>query len=322
MKHLPHYTKVMTLGAAYTENALVGPIVLQEKVDGSQFRFGLTEEGKFLVGSKNSVIGHPDEVKMFKKGVEYLFKIRKLIKKNFKKDTYFFAEYLQKPKHNVLKYSHVPLNNIVLFDVLEQGKWVSRIRLEEIATFLKIDIIPELYKGELNTARINKSSLKVSSPAVDRLKRILETTPSFLGNETIEGVVIKNYNQTVLLGGNVFPLFTKYVREVFKERHNLEWKIKKPKDSVQVYINSFKNEARWQKAIIHLQEKGQLEKQPQDIGKLIKVVQQDIIEEEAENIKTFLYNKFSKEILRKAVRGLPEWYKEQLLKNLKGTDNV
>lgn len=33
MKSVPGYTKVLTLGSAYTENALVGDVVVQEKVD-------------------------------------------------------------------------------------------------------------------------------------------------------------------------------------------------------------------------------------------------------------------------------------------------
>lgn len=45
MKLVPSYTKVLTLGASYTEEALTGHVVLQGKVDGSQFGFGLNEDG-------------------------------------------------------------------------------------------------------------------------------------------------------------------------------------------------------------------------------------------------------------------------------------
>lgn len=314
---IPSYTKVLTLGASYTENALVGDVVVQEKIDGSQFRFGLNRNRDILCGTKGTIIHHPDENKMFKKGSEYIFSIAPLLKKKFLPNTFFFAEYLEKPKHNVLKYERVPKNHIILFDVLLAGRWLNREQIEIIGDILNIDVIPELYRGEIERKRIEKKDGSVKSSAIDFLKRILETTQSCLGEEKIEGVVIKNYNQTILLGGHVFPLFTKYVREEYKERHNTEWKIKSPKGTLELYIKSFKNEARWQKALLHLKETGKLENQPKDIGALIKEVQQDIITEEGENIKKFLYNKFIKDIVRVAVRGLPEWYKNKLLENVK-----
>ena len=302
MKNLPHYTKIITLGSSYTENALVGEVTLQEKIDGSQFRWGLNEDKELIIGSKGTIIRHPDENKMFKEGVEYLLSIEDKLKNDYLADTYFFGEYLQKPKHNVLKYERIPKNHIVLFDVLMGGKWIrERKELEEIAKNLDIDIIPELYKGEMNKEKIKE----------------LLIIDSYLGNEKIEGIVIKNYNQTIMLGGNIFPLFTKYVREEFKERHCAEWKIKSPKGALQEFIESFKSEARWTKAIIHLKEKELLTNSPKDIGLLIKTVQNDIVEEEKDNIKKFLYNKFIKDILRVSTKGLPEYYKEKLLENVK-----
>ena len=46
----------------------------------------------------------------------------------------------------------------------------------------------------------------------------------------------------------------------------------------------------------------------------MKEVHIDIENEEAEEIKDFLYKHFIKEIKRKAAAGAPEWYKDQLLK--------
>ena len=300
MKGLPHYTKVITLGASYTENALVGEVILQEKVDGSQFRFGIDEDKKLFIGSRKTIIHHPDETPMFSKGVKYVLSIEDKLK-TFPPDSYFFAEYLQKPKHNTLTYERVPKNNIVLFDAMIAGGWVNRTRLEVIAKKLDIDIIPELYKGEVD---------------VEKIKELLKT-PSYLGNEIVEGIAIKNYKQTILLGGNIYPLFTKYVREEFKERHATEWKIKKPKDCLNNYMQGFKSDARWLKAFQYLRDKGELENSPRDIGKLIKRVQEDIIEEEQENIKKELYKFVINDIKRISIKGLPEWYKEKLLENLK-----
>jgi hypothetical protein len=288
MKSIPSYTKIITLGSRYTENALVGEVILQEKVDGSQFRFGVNEDGELIFGSKSVILNPDAPEKMFEKGVNYLLSIKDLILESIPRDTYLYAELLEKPKHNVLKYEKVPTNHLVLFDVVMQGAFLERNGLEKITKNLNIDLIPELYRGIVPTYRDKDGSLG----HIDFLKRIINTTQSYLGNELIEGVVIKNYKQTILLGGNIFPLFTKYVREQFKERHDAEWAIKNPKNNLLDYVEGFKSEARWQKAIQYLRDKGELEQSPRDIGKLIERVQQDIVEEEKENIKDFLYTKF------------------------------
>lgn len=303
MKVLPHYTKILTLGSLYTENALVGDVIIQEKIDGSQFRFGLNEDKELIIGSKSVIIHKENIQKMFKPAVEYILSIEDKIRGCIgnAREIYFFAEILTKPKHNILKYEKVPKNHIVLFDALWNGRWGSKEMLSNCAEMLDIDLIPELYRGKID---------------IEKIKELLDTQ-SYLGNEKIEGVVIKNYIQTILLGGNSFPLFTKYVREAYKERHNKEWKIKQPKNSIKDYVDGFKNENRWQKAIIHLKEKGLLTNSPKDIGMLIKTIQEDIKEEEKENIKKYLYHKFIGDILRTSVRQFPEWYKEKLLENLK-----
>jgi len=312
MKDIPHYTKILTLGSAYTENALIGNLILQEKVDGSQFRFGINEDKELLFASKGCKlipIEQDDELiniqKMFRPAIKYLLSIKDRFEM-FTPDTYFYGEILEKPKHNVLKYERIPKNHIVLFDCIYCGKYAYRELLMSIANRLEIDIIPELYTGECN---------------IDKIKELLNT-PSYLGNELIEGVVIKNYNQTIMLGGQVFPLFTKYVRETFKERHNIEWKVNNPKNSLIEYIKGFCSEARWQKAILHLKEKGLLIQSPKDIGILIKEIQNDILEEETQNIKDYLFDKFKEDILRNSIKGFPEWYKNKLLENLHDKENI
>ncbi len=294
--NFPKYPKVITLGNPRTENALTGEVIVQEKVDGSLFRFGINENKELIIGSKNVIIQNEEQYPLFKEGVEYILSIKDKILK-FSPNTFFYGEYLQKPKHNVLKYTKTPKNHIVLFDVLENSKYISREKLIEYAEILDLDVIPELYRGVCT---------------VEKIKELLNTD-SYLGNEKVEGVVIKNYNQWINLGGIVFPLFTKYVREQFKERHNVEWKIKSPKGELQTFVERFKTEARWEKALIHLKEKGELENSVRDIGKLIKEVQKDIKEEESEYIKNHLYKIFIKDILQTAIRGLPEWYKNKLL---------
>ena len=164
---------------------------------------------------------------------------------------------------------------------------------------LDIEVVPLLFKGEIKN--------------IDELNHLLIRT-SGLGGETVEGIVVKNYGQTVFVADQVFPSLGKFVREQFKERHKTEWKEKEGKGKWQTFLESFRTEARFRKAVQHLAEKGELAHAPSDIGKLMVELKKDVIEEEKEAIREELYTFFIDEILRKATAGFPEWYKEQLLK--------
>jgi len=299
MNKIPSYTKVLSIGSAYTEEALSGEVVIQEKIDGSQFCFGFNEEGEFLMKSKGAIQTKEAHDKMFAEAVKYVSE-DELIQKVAPKNTYYYCEYLKVVNHNTLKYNRIPQNHLVLFDVLHEGKWATREELEVSAKNLSIDVIPELFRGVAT---------------VDTIKGFLKQE-SYLGGPILEGVVIKNYNQTILLGGHVFPLFTKYVREEFKEQHKLAWKTKQSKGSIKEYVDAFRNEARFKKAIIHAKEQSLLTHSPKDIGVLLSMIQKDLIEEEEQNIKEHLYKCYKDDILRSSVRGFPEWYKNYLLESL------
>lgn len=318
MKMVPKYTKVLNLGNSGTERALVGEVVIQEKVDGSQFRFGLNEDRELVMGSKSVNWEYGTWDKMFNEGCEYVMNIDKNVWKQFHPDTYFFCEYLQKPKHNVLKYDRVPSGHIVLFDVLENGKWtVDRKHLDTIGHDLGLEVVPELYRGVVEMKRVGageKFDRTKGWTGTDFLKRMIHQTMSFLGGVTIEGVVMKNYNEWIYVGGMVFPVFTKYVREEYKEQHEKDWKAKSPKTSLEEYFKSFNNENRFKKAIQHMKESGDVyTNSVKDIGPLLKEIQEDIKAEEEEQIKQYLYNHFIKDIMRVSIRGFAEWYKEYLI---------
>jgi tRNA-dihydrouridine synthase len=237
---------------------------------------------------------------MFSKAIEYILSIEDKLPDNI----IFYCEYLKKPKHNTLKYNKTPKNNLVLFGVCDTtDKFISEHdKLKEYAELLDIDLIPLIYKGKIKK--------------IEKVKKMLEKE-SYLGGCKIEGVVVKNYNKQFLLGGQPMPLMAgKYVSEEFKETHRSRWgKEEKTKSRLDVFAESFRTEARWNKAIQHLQENGELENSPKDIGKLLKEIKFDIENEEGEDIKDWLYNEFKSIILKKATTGFPEYYKNELLKN-------
>jgi len=302
-KFIPSYPKILQLGSQRTENIFEGVVDIEEKIDGSQFRFGINEDGELVIGSHRKRIGNKPD-KMFNKGIEY---VKSLNLTDVSPDTYFYTEYLNKPKHNTLRYERTPKNGLMLFGVLYRDVWENRDQAELWADFLKIDVSPLLYSGNIDKKNIMK--------ALDGWLQL----ESYLGGETMEGVVIKNFGQEVNLGGKIFPLFCKYTSEKFKEKHQkgtpkLRW-------SIEEYAKQFCTEARWMKAIYRLRDEGKLKNEPSDIGKLIKEILADVREEELENIREELEKKvFGRMIgivISGSIIGFADFYKEYLLKNLK-----
>lgn len=291
------YPKVLNLGAPYTERTFDGMVMAQEKVDGSQFRWGWNVDGEFYVASKNREI-FSDEG-MFQLGSQYIrqFKDKPL------KDIYFFAEYMRQPKHNALAYDSIPKNYLMLFDVYDQG-WLPLHEVQSWSEEFDIDCARILASGQLD---------------VDKVKALLETD-SFLGGAKIEGVVIKNYDQLISVGGNIRPLFTKYVSEKFREKHGQEHVPRRV--TMESFIKSLKTEARWEKAYQHLLEDGKIQHDLPDIGTIIKEVQRDLEEEELDSIKDFLWEHYRKQIKGTAIAGLPEWYKSKLLDRIEEETNA
>lgn len=293
------FPKIFAIGTDYIKDIFKDEVEITEKIDGSQFCFGKIDN-EIYARSKGTQLFFDNPDKMFATAIDFVQSIRDKIPNN----TIYYCEYLKTPKHNILKYDRVPRNNLILFGVSDKTGTSFKKNykdLVKLANDLEIEVVPLIYKGKI------KSS--------DELLKMLETN-SILGGTMIEGVVVKNYNRQFLLGGQAIPLMMgKYVSEKFKEVHRERWgKEYTSKGRWQEFKESFKTEARWEKAIQHLRDKGELENSPRDIGKLIAEIQKDIEQEEKENIKNFLWKEFGKEVLRYSTGGFPEWYKERLLK--------
>jgi hypothetical protein len=140
--------------------------------------------------------------------------------------------------------------------------------------------------------------------------RFMETI-SFLGGQKVEGLVFKNYRRFGIDGR---VLMGKFVSERFKEVHNADWKRREPaeKDIKDLLCTAYRTEARWDKAVQHLRERGEYTGTPRDIGPLLREVQQDIETECADEIKEKLWLWIRKDVLRGSAHGLPEWYKRRL----------
>lgn len=285
------YPSVYALGHRAVAELLDGPVIVEEKIDGSQFSFGLFEDGhRARSKGKQLELGAPE--KMFARAVVFIQSL------DLTRGWTYRAEWLAKPKHNALAYGRAPTNGLILFDINDgEESYLSREAKEAEARRLDLDIVPVLHTGRVADIEMFKALL-------DR--------ESCLGGQKIEGVVVKNYAR---FGLDKKVMMGKYVSEVFKEVHAREWKAANPQASdILAFIgHKYATVARWEKAIQHLAEAGRLEGSPRDIGVLIKEVPADVEKECADAIKAELFKWAWPHICRQVTRGLPEFYKTRLL---------
>ena len=291
------YPSIYNLGHAAVRDIFSAPVIVQEKVDGSQFSFGIID-GQLRVKSKGKEMDPAAPEKLFARAVETVKTIEGLLTPGWT----YRGEVLDKPKHNVLVYDRVPRGNVVLFDIndgeesyldfVELSNEADRIGLEHVPTFIA------LTEGEL-----------VSEPSL----RYFLNTESFLGGQKVEGVVIKSLS---LFGTDKKRLMAKFVSEEFKETHAKVWgeNSKARVDIIDRVAASYKTDARWHKAVIHLAERGELTGSPRDIPALIRETVQDLWKEENEAIAKALVSHFERDINKRITAGLADWYKAELLK--------
>lgn len=294
---LHSYPKIFQLGHRAVAEMLKGPVIVQEKVDGSQFSFGV-RNGELFCRSKGVQLNLEAPEKMFKAAIDTCRKLQPLLRDGWT----YRGEYLAKPKHNALAYDRVPYQHIILFDInkgLED--YLSPLSVKYEADTLDLETVANLFCGV------------IESP--EQIRGFLDRE-SALGGQKIEGVVIKplDYN---LFGEDKKCLMAKFVSEDFKEVHQGEWRAAHPTsgDVIALLCTEYATPARWQKAVIHLRERGLLTDSPQDIGPLMKEVTQDVLAECGEEIKQKLFDYAWKHVSRKLSGGLPGWYKEQLMKS-------
>lgn len=305
---IPSYPKVYQLGHRWLIDLFEGQVYVQEKVDGSQFSFGFI--GKTLyMRSKSATVaevtfehGEPTIVEgpgaqQFRLAIDSVLSRASLLRA----DTVYRGEFLSKPKHNTLAYDRVPKDNIVLFDIEDVG-------LSKPHIYMPIDLISETERIGLE----NVPYIAVEPRDGAAILQVVKETDSMLGGQKVEGIVIKNYTQ---FGMDGKFLAGKYVSEAFKEVHQKDWKVRNPggQDIIGAIGSGLRTPARWNKAVQHLRDRGELLDAPQDIGPLMKEVSTDLQAEVMDEVKEALFKWAWPKLQRMATRGLPEWYKEQLL---------
>lgn len=287
------YPKLFALGHPSIADLFSGTVVVEEKVDGSQFSFGVFN-GTLQCRSRRCVMDGLTAPDLFKGA--YATAKRLEAAGLLVEGRAYRGEALQTPSHNSLKYERTPKGHFILFDCDNGAEaYSTREAKEAEAARLGLEVVPVLFEGEISDRAGLANLLKGSS---------------ILGGP-IEGIVIKNYSR---FGYDKKPLFGKWVTEDFKEIHQGEWKAKNPgsSDIVETLVERYRSEARWLKAVYRLRDEGRLTNSPKDIGLLVQEVQKDLVEECEPLIKQDLYNWAIGKILRGSIGRFPIWYKERL----------
>lgn len=309
------YPSIFALGHRAVRDLLTVPHIVEEKIDGSQFSFGLFDVDyekqpygpefaqELRIRSKGAVMNIDAPEKMFTLAAETVKRIAPLLHPGWT----YRGEYLRTPKHNTLAYDRTPVGNVIIFDISigdEEylGPHEKRIEAKRIG----LECVPLL----------NYDPSGFFTATLANLRDIIDNTVSVLGGQKIEGIVVKQLGPEFLYGQDKKTLIGKFVSERFKEAHIGAWKESNPTsgDILEQLAKKYCTQARWMKAIQHLREAGQLTDSPKDIGPLMIEVQKDMGKEEKESIQRDLWKWALPHITRAATRGFPEFYKMELLR--------
>lgn len=302
---LPAHPKVIQLGKV--KDLFNGTIIVEEKIDGSQFGFGrAADDGRLVFRSKGRELFPENVDKLFGNTVAAIQARGTAIMDTMEPGDFLYGEALHAPRHNTLEYERAPKGHVVLFaGTYADGTWMSRAALDGYAHLLDLEVTPIL-------ARYVDVTDADTEVLVKQLREMIDG-PSILGGKR-EGIVIKNYDQQIHYNGVLSPIFCKLVSDSFKEAHNENWK--PGRDHLQDLLDGYRSEARWEKAVQHLREQGQLTDTVKDIGPLMRRIHEDVAAEEMEELGRKLAIHFMPEVKRIAGRGLPEWWKAKLVDSM------
>lgn len=301
------YPSIFAMGHRAIAELLTVPVCVEEKVDGSQFSFGVfptydasgeLDGGTVLrVRSKGAVMIPDAPEPMFTEAVATAKRLAPSLRHGWT----YRGEYLKKPRHNGLAYNRIPEQHVMLFDINSGHEvYLTQDEKRAEAERLGLETVPLLHVGIVADITEFRSYLK---------------RESILGGQPVEGVVVKPSGYD-LFGPDKKVLMGKFVSEAFKEVQSKMWKADNPtvKDIISRLGDAYTTQARWMKAVQHLRERGQIEDSPRDISKLMLEIPEDIRRECEAEMKDRLFEHAWPHLRRLVTRGVPEWYKNELLR--------
>lgn len=280
------YGKVHRLGKTEVAGILDDEVYVEEKVDGSQFAFGVNGDGVLWAASRGGLINLDAPASLFGPSVAAVKKMH--ADGALQAGLTYRGEAVCAPRHNKLTYGRAPKGNIALFDVQAAcGAYLPRAIVKGWAEALGLECVPMLAPP----GRYGR----------DDIDRLVDGE-SFLGGPR-EGVVVKRN------GGGADRMKAKVVGRAFSEKTGA--KPSKGSDLQQI-VEMYRTEAHWDKCIQHLAEAGRLTGEPKDIGPLMGEHARDLKEECESEIREVLWPKIWKQIVKGCSNGLPEHYLKRI----------
>lgn len=284
------YPKIYRLGLEEVADVLSYTVEITEKIDGSAFGFGIVD-GELVLQSKRTTLPANVVSGMFSGATAAVHAVRDKLMPG----AFYWGETLEKPRHNKIAYGRVPRHHVALYGVLVDDRYVAYETVKNEALRLGFDVVPLLFRGRIES--------------LDRLDKIFDDfQESYLGGQ-VEGIVIRPV-------GDPCPS-AKLVKDEFKEVMQRKNKVvsqeNKLEDAVREFFESFATEARWLKAIQHLEDAGEItSNRPENIGAIIKEIQRDTLEEEEKFIRENLWILHKRMFLRTLTEKFPKWYLERI----------
>jgi hypothetical protein len=175
MMNIDPYPHFYVIGEPLVMESLNGIVVIEEKVDGEQFGFGVDGEGNLTCRYKGDMMDVPILDGSVRPEIETAVGLKEILTPGW----VYYGEFLERPTHNRIAYERVPVGNVILFDVLlPGGRFMTPYSKQMEAARLGLECVPCYYEGTM--------------PGMDKIRRYL-TRPSVLGGHT-EGLVIKKYD--------------------------------------------------------------------------------------------------------------------------------
>ena len=280
---------------------LTNRIIIQEKVDGSQFTVYKDRNNQLHYYNKNK--------ERDGKGKPFLNAFLSIQGKEdmFEVGYFYHGEAMTSRLTNTNEYERVPNCFWIIYEIVREDNTV--LSPEEMEIALK-DTPFETVKIFYDNKHEEPTDLTV---VVDKIMKDIENKRLVSGLGGIpEGCVVKVIN--VLKKDKYSTTRYKYVREEFQEANHTKKK-RLPQVSDQDFIQElgsiYNTDARFQKAIQHLQErncwKDNIEK---NIPGLVDELDRDLIKEELDEIKNLLFIRFWPEISKASRAGLQDFLKK------------
>lgn len=256
------------------------PVVVQEKVDGSQFAFHLTADGGVACYSRTREIeGHDPMFAM-------ACATAKASAQHLTIGHLYVGEALSGRRQNVLMYDRAPRGGLVLFEVQDEAAKSVVFDCRDLADRIGCDAVAIIYEGAM--------------PSKDELRAMATGHSATLGGQR-EGIVVKQANPYSRC---------KIVADNFAEVKII--KAEKAESPVAGIGQAFAQPARFEKALQHLKEQGKIKGDNSDIRLLIDEVRRDMFDEEKAAISDALFSVFAKDVARAAVAPVAKWYMNRL----------